>query len=78
MASTTRNEKKGVSLAKGPVALLVPDDDLGVLAEAVRLVLHDDDLRAQLADRGRTRLREFQPENALTRLRTALEALAAD
>jgi L-malate glycosyltransferase len=61
----------------GDAALLVPDPDLGTFAEAVRLVLHEPALRDELAARGRARLRAFQPENALTRLRTALQALAA-
>ena len=62
----------------GDAALLVPDPGLGVLAEAVRLVLRDGDLREELVGRGRIRLRDFEPQHALARLRTAILTIASD
>lgn len=61
----------------GGAALLVGDPGLGVLAEAVRLALHDGELRDELRRRGSERLHAFAPEPALARLRAVLEGLAA-
>lgn len=50
------------------------DDDLGVVAELIHLAASDDELRAELATRGRARLEEFAYERTAAKLRAAIDA----
>jgi glycosyltransferase involved in cell wall biosynthesis len=67
----------GVPEVAGDAALLVEDDDLGVVAELVALAVTDAELRAELRRRGRRRLDHFSPERTARQLREAREAVAA-
>ena len=62
----------GIPEVAGDAALLVPDRDLGVVAEAVALAVEDDELRQELVARGRRRLEAFAPERTAEKLRALL------
>ena len=62
----------GIPEVAGDAALLVPDRDLGVVAEAVALAVEDDELRDELVARGRRRLEAYAPEVTAGKLRALL------
>jgi glycosyltransferase involved in cell wall biosynthesis len=66
----------GVPEVAGDAALLVEDDDLGVIAELVHLAVTDAELRAELRRRGRRRLEHFPAQRTARALREALESVA--
>ena len=57
--------------------LLSSEDGVGTVAEALRIVLSDPELRAELRARGERRLDAFDPERTAERMRSRREALAA-
>jgi glycosyltransferase involved in cell wall biosynthesis len=57
--------------------LLEPDDGEEVVAELLRIVVDDGELRRELADRGEARLRAYAHERTAARLREALTGLLA-
>jgi glycosyltransferase involved in cell wall biosynthesis len=57
--------------------LLEESDSVEVVAELLRIVVGDAELRAELARRGRARLAEFGAARTAARLREAVEAVAA-
>jgi glycosyltransferase involved in cell wall biosynthesis len=63
----------GVPETVGDAALLVEDHDPSVLAELIDLAVTDQDLRDELARRGRERLEHYRPERSAVALRAALE-----
>lgn len=65
----------GVPEVAGDAALLVEDRDPAVVAELIRLLTTDDELRTTLVERGRARLAAFAPEETARRMRAALEGL---
>ncbi|MCW3047517.1 MAG: hypothetical protein JWO74_1801 [Solirubrobacterales bacterium] len=67
----------GIPEVAGDGALLVEDRDAGVVAELLRLVLTDAELRTALRERGRARLAAYGPAETAAKLRAALEGLAA-
>jgi len=67
----------GVPEVAGDAALLVEDDDLGVVAELIHLAVTDAELRAELRQRGRQRLRHFSAEHTAGALRQALVSVAS-
>jgi glycosyltransferase involved in cell wall biosynthesis len=56
--------------------LLGPEDHLGVVAELLRIVIGDAELRAELRERGQRRLEAYGYERTAKLLRTKLETLA--
>jgi len=66
----------GIPEVAGDAALLVEDEDLGVVAELVHLAVSDAELGAELRERGRARLAAYPPERTATALRDALTRLA--
>ena len=64
----------GMPEVGGDAVLWVDDDDLAVVAELIDLAARDHDLRAELIDRGRARLRHYAPERVLQQLRDAVDA----
>ncbi|MFL5894696.1 MAG: glycosyltransferase family 4 protein [Thermoleophilaceae bacterium] len=65
----------GMPEVGGDAVLWAEDDDLAVVAELIDLATRDDELRAELADRGRRRLEEFAPERVEPKLRAAIDTL---
>jgi L-malate glycosyltransferase len=65
----------GVPETVGDAAVLVDDHDPAVIAELIALAATDNDLRAELARRGRERLAVYGPQRAAVALRSALESL---
>jgi L-malate glycosyltransferase len=62
----------------GDAGVLVDSDDgPGVVAEALRIVIGDAELREELAERGRRRLQEYDYDRTATCLRDELERMAA-
>jgi glycosyltransferase involved in cell wall biosynthesis len=66
----------GIPETVGNAALLVDDRDPAVLAELLALAVGDEELRAELARRGRERLAAYAPERAAVALRAALDSLS--
>ena len=66
----------GMPEVAGDAALWVDGDepDLAVVAELLALATGDDELRAELAERGRARLTEFSRERTEAKLRAAVDA----
>jgi glycosyltransferase involved in cell wall biosynthesis len=58
-------------------ALVEQGDGPGVVAELLRIVIGDPELRTELAERGRRRLRGYEYEATATRLRGELQRLVA-
>jgi len=56
--------------------LLGPQDSLDVVAELLRVVIGDPELRSELRERGRRRLDVYEYSRTAERLRSSLEALA--
>ena len=69
----------GMPEVAGDAALWVEGDepDLAAVAELLALATADDELRTELARRGRARLAEFSRERTEARLRTAIDAATA-
>jgi L-malate glycosyltransferase len=65
----------GLPETAGDAALLVADRDAGVVAELLHLAVGDDELRAALIARGRSRVEHYAPARAAAELRSAIEAL---
>lgn len=61
----------------GDAALWIDGDDPGTIAELIHLAVSDEELRAELAARGRARLDEFAPERTAEKLRAAVDAALA-
>ncbi|HEV2820238.1 MAG TPA: glycosyltransferase [Solirubrobacteraceae bacterium] len=59
----------------GDAALLADDEDLAVIAELLALAVGDEELRADLRERGVAQAAAFTPERSAEALRGALEAL---
>jgi glycosyltransferase involved in cell wall biosynthesis len=66
----------GIPETAGDAALLVDDRDPAVVAELLALVIADEELRDELARRGRERLAAYAPDRAAVALRAALESLS--
>lgn len=64
-------------LEHGAAGLLVPPDDAGALAGALRRLTEDPGLARRLCDRGRERASEFTIERAVPRFEALFEELAA-
>jgi len=62
----------------GDAALVVPRGDAGALAGAVKRLLGDEALGADLAARGRQRVEEFRPERMADQVLAAYQALARE
>jgi L-malate glycosyltransferase len=56
--------------------LLGPEDDLDTVAEALRIVTGDSELRDELRSRGERRLRAYDPANTASAMRAVLEEMA--
>jgi glycosyltransferase involved in cell wall biosynthesis len=54
--------------------LWTEDSDLAVVAELIHLAATDDELRAELAKRGRARAEAFSAERVTKELRAAVDA----
>jgi len=66
----------GMPEVGGDAVLWVEDeDDDAVVAELIHLALSDDELRAELVERGRRRAAAFAPEKVAEQLRNTLETL---
>ncbi len=63
----------GVPETVGDAALLVPDDDLAVVAELIELAVGDGELREELRRRGEQRLEHYEPRRTAELLRAAVE-----
>jgi glycosyltransferase involved in cell wall biosynthesis len=64
----------GMPEVGGDAVLWTTDRDLAVIAELLDLAGRDADLRASLIQRGRQRVDEYAPEDALSALREAVDA----
>jgi glycosyltransferase involved in cell wall biosynthesis len=64
----------GMREVGGNAALWAADHDLAVIAELVDMAVRDQDLRAELIQRGRARLELYRPERVLGLLREAVDA----
>jgi glycosyltransferase involved in cell wall biosynthesis len=67
----------GVAEVAGDAALLTADEDLGVVAALLDLVLGDRELRAELLERGRRRLVAYDETTTARALRDAIERVVA-
>jgi glycosyltransferase involved in cell wall biosynthesis len=67
----------GMPEVGGNAALWTDDDDLAVVAELLDLAVRDDELRDELAARGRVRLEAFSPDAVAGKLREAVDAALA-
>jgi glycosyltransferase involved in cell wall biosynthesis len=69
----------GIPEVAGDAALLVPGEepDPALVAELMHVAVTDGELRAELRARGRARLAAYAPEGVRSRLRRALERVAA-
>ena len=65
----------GVPEVAGDAALLVDDRDPAVVAELVRLVTTDAELRATLTERGRARVGAYAPDVTAQTMRDALSSM---
>jgi glycosyltransferase involved in cell wall biosynthesis len=68
----------GMPEVGGDAVLWVEDDDLAVVAELIHLALTDDELRGELATRGRARLEVFAYDRVAAALRGAVDAAVRD
>ncbi|MEA2370641.1 MAG: hypothetical protein QOH12_1035 [Solirubrobacteraceae bacterium] len=67
----------GVLEVAGDAAIVTDDRDLGMTAELIHLVVSDDELRGELARRGRIRLEDYAADEVAAGLRAAIEEVAA-
>lgn len=67
----------GVAEVAGDAAILTEDEDLGVIAGLLDVVLGDADLRAELRTRGRGRLQVYDEANTAAALKAAIELVVA-
>jgi L-malate glycosyltransferase len=64
----------GMPEVGGDAVLWAEDDDLAVVAELINLAVRDEELRAELIARGRTRAEAFAPADVERKVREAVEA----
>jgi glycosyltransferase involved in cell wall biosynthesis len=64
----------GMPEVGGDAVLWVEDGDPAVAAELIHMAVTDDELREELARRGRKRAEEYSPEHAAERLREAVSS----
>jgi len=67
----------GMPEVGGDAVLWVDDVDLAVVAELLHLAVTDEELRAELARRGRKRAEEFAPERVAEQVRGLIDAALA-
>lgn len=63
----------GVPEVAGDAAVLLSEKPAGTVAEAMAIVLEDDELRREMLERGRRRLAHFSSEETQTKLRSWIE-----